>query len=46
MELGTGYFCEKTVSEGMELMDRKVALVESSIKAIEEVYFYQYQIKC
>ena len=37
VELGTGYFCEKTVPEAKELIDRKVQLIVKSIETIEGV---------
>lgn len=35
VELGTGYFVEKNIPDAIELMDRKLALVSSSISAVE-----------
>mmetsp|Transcript_3797 Transcript_3797/g.3905 ORF Transcript_3797/g.3905 Transcript_3797/m.3905 type:complete len:165 (+) Transcript_3797:63-557(+) len=35
VELGTGYYCEKTTEEAKELIDRKVKLVGTSIEAVE-----------
>ena len=37
VELGTGYFVEKTVTDAKELIDRKIALINSSIETIENV---------
>ena len=37
VELGTGYFCEKTMPEAKKLIERKVALVNKSIESIENV---------
>ena len=35
--LGTGYFCEKTIPEAKDLIDRKVQLISKSIESIESV---------
>lgn len=37
VELGTGYYCEKSAPEARELIDRKVALLNKSIETIESV---------
>ena len=37
VELGTGYFCEKTISEAKDLIDRKSQLITKSIETIEGV---------
>ncbi len=37
VELGTGYFCEKSVPEAKELVDRKMTLINKSIETIEGV---------
>lgn len=37
VELGTGYFCEKNTSAGLDLIDRKSQLVGKSIETIENV---------
>mmetsp|Transcript_14600 Transcript_14600/g.24233 ORF Transcript_14600/g.24233 Transcript_14600/m.24233 type:complete len:160 (-) Transcript_14600:2185-2664(-) len=37
VELGTGYFCEKTIPEAKKLIERKVALVNKSMESIENV---------
>jgi prefoldin alpha subunit len=37
VELGTGYFCEKTVPAATELIDRKMQLVAKSIETVEQV---------
>jgi prefoldin subunit 5 len=37
VELGTGYFCEKTIPDAKALIDRKMQLVTKSIETIEEV---------
>ena len=37
VELGTGYFCEKTVPNAKKLIERKLALVNKSIESIENV---------
>ena len=37
VELGTGYFCEKTIPAAQDLIDRKLQLVTKSIEAVEAV---------
>eukprot|EP01035_Chromulina_nebulosa_P018319 gene18319-24006_t len=37
VELGTGYYCEKDIPSGKDLIDRKVTLVNTSIESIEGV---------
>lgn len=37
VELGTGYFCEKSIPEAKKLMERKIALVNKSMETIENV---------
>ncbi len=37
VELGTGYFCEKTSEGAKAIMERKITLVNSSIETIESV---------
>jgi len=37
VELGTGYFCEKSVPNAKELVDRKLTLVAKSIESVESV---------
>jgi len=37
VELGTGYFCEKTIPEAKDLIDRKMQLVSKSIESIENI---------
>lgn len=37
VELGTGYFCEKTIPEAKKLIERKVTLVNKSMESIESV---------
>lgn len=37
VELGTGYFCEKTDVEALELVERKMQLVTKSIESVENI---------
>lgn len=37
MELGTGYYCDKEISDAVQLIDRKIQLVNSSIESVENV---------
>ena len=37
VELGTGYYCEKTIPAAKDLIDRKLALVNKSVESIETV---------
>jgi len=37
VELGTGYFCEKTVPAAKDLIDRKTQLVTSSIDSVASI---------
>eukprot|EP01035_Chromulina_nebulosa_P023689 gene23689-30721_t len=37
VELGTGYFCEKTIPAATDLIDRKVQLVKKSIESVEGI---------
>lgn len=37
VELGTGYFCEKTIPEAKKLIERKTTLVNKSMESIESV---------
>lgn len=37
VELGTGYFCEKTIPAAQDLIDRKMQLVTKSIESVESV---------
>jgi prefoldin alpha subunit len=37
VELGTGYFCEKTIPAAQDLIDRKMQLVTKSIETVESV---------
>lgn len=37
VELGTNYFCDKTISEAQQLIERKLALINQSIETIEGV---------
>lgn len=37
VELGTGYFCEKTIPDAKGLIDRKVQLVTNSMESIEGI---------
>ncbi len=37
VELGTNYYCEKTVDEAKELIERKITLISQSIETIEGV---------
>lgn len=45
VELGTGYYCEKTNDKAIELIERKIALVNSSIETVEGVCFCYLIIK-
>lgn len=37
MELGTGYYCDKEIPDAVQLIDRKIQLVNSSIESVENV---------
>ena len=37
MELGTGYYCDKEIPAAVQLIDRKIQLVNSSIESVENV---------
>jgi len=37
VELGTGYYCDKDIPDAVQLIDRKIQLVNSSIESVEKV---------
>jgi hypothetical protein len=37
VELGTGYYCNKEIPDAVQLIDRKIQLVNSSIESVENV---------
>ena len=37
VELGTGYYCDKEIPDAVQLIDRKIQLVNSSIESVENV---------
>lgn len=37
VELGTGYFAEKTIPDARLLIERKLALIQKSIESVESV---------
>lgn len=37
VELGTGYFCEKTIPAAKDLIDRKIALVAKSMETLDNM---------
>lgn len=37
VELGTGYYCEKSIPDAQALIERKVTLINQSIETIEQV---------
>ena len=45
VELGTGYFCEKTVPDAIALIERKISLLIKSIESIETVICHLYLYK-